>query len=109
MPIVILNGDFNFPKMKSWDSSKILSFLDDIQDKESQNREIGSVTQQTKILCDTVQDLYLHQIIKGATRKGNLLDLFFTSDQDIILEHDILANVLFLDHSLCLIHTTISS
>ena len=68
-----------------WDSSEIVSFLDDIQDRETNNLTIGIMSTQTKMLCVTVQDLFLHQIIEGSTRKGNLLDLFFTSDLEIFV------------------------
>ena len=108
-PTIVLNGDFNFPKMKVWDSAEIVKFLDDIQSRELNNQVIGIMSSQTKMLCDTVQDLFLHQVIEGSTRKGNLLDLFFTSDLDIILDQEVIENVLFSDHSLCVVHTLIVS
>ena len=40
-PTIVLNGDFNFPKMKVWDSAEIVRFLDDIQSRESNNQTIG--------------------------------------------------------------------
>merc|ERR1712240_7227 len=87
-PTVIINGDFNFPKMKSWSSTEILSFLDSVNEREAKDLHIGTVPKQTKILCDLIQDLYLHQIIEGNTRKNNLLDLFFCSDLDTIVSHE---------------------
>ena len=56
-----------------------------------------------------IQDLYLHQIIDGHTRKNNILDLFFCSDTDIIVNHEKLENVLFSDHALCIVNTLIAS
>ena len=47
--------------------------------------------------------------MKGSTRKGNPLDLFFTSDLDIILDQEVIENILFSDHSLCVINTLIVS
>ena len=107
MPTVILNGDLKFPSMKSLSLVEILSFLDNLQDREARDMHIGTVTLQTKLLCNIVQDFYLHQIIEGHTRKRNLLDLFFYSDQYIILEHEIIDNVLFLEHTPCVIKTLI--
>ena len=98
-PTVIINGDFNFPKMKSWSSTEILSFLDNINDRETKDLHIGTVPKQTKILCDLIQDLYLHQVIEGSTRKSNLLDLFFCSDIDTIVNHEVIENILFIMQS----------
>ena len=53
-PTMIINGDFNFPSMKSWSSLEILSFLDNIIDRENKDLHIRTVTKQIKILCDLV-------------------------------------------------------
>ena len=55
-----------------------------------------------------MQDLYLHQIIQGHTRENNLLGLFFCNDLDINTGHNKIENVLFSDHTLCLINTLIA-
>ena len=107
LPTIIVNGDFNFPTMKSWSSNEILTFLDKIHEREDR-ANIGTVTLQNKLLCDLVQDLYLHQIIQGHTRKNNLLDLFFCNDLDIITGHSKIENVLFSNHTLRLINTLIA-
>ena len=70
---------------------------------------IGTVPKQSKILCDLIQDLYLHQVIEGRTRKSNLLNLFFCIDLDTIVNHEIIDNVLFSDHAICIVNTLIAT
>ena len=35
---VIINGNFHFPKMKSWSSTEILSFLDSVNEREAKDQ-----------------------------------------------------------------------
>ena len=108
-PMISLNGDLNFPMMKSWSYDEICTFLENIYNRESNESNIGSVKQQTKLLCELVEDLFLEQKIDGATRKNNLLDLQFTNDPDLFLDHEILENVLFSDHCICILNTNLES
>ena len=48
-------------------------------------------------------------MIEGSTRKNNLLDLFFCSDLDTIVSHEVIENVLFSDHAICVINTLIAT
>ena len=45
----------------------------------------------------------------GPTTRRDLLDLMFCNDQEFICGKDIMDNVLFSDHSLCIIGTKILS
>ena len=43
----------------------------------------------------------------GQLEKNNLLDLQFTNDQELSLDHEILENILFSDHCICILNTNL--
>merc|ERR1712240_237442 len=104
-PIIIFTGDLNFPSMKSWDHLEISKFLENVHNRKENNCIIGPVPTQTKILCEFTQDYYLSQFIEHATRKNNLLDLVFTNNIDCLISQEIIDNVLFSDHVMCVVNT----
>lgn len=63
-PLILL-GDFNYPDV-SWDS-------------------LCTESHKSKQLCDMIFECNLTQLVSSLTHvKGNILDLFFTSDENLV-------------------------
>ena len=91
-PTIVLNGDFNFPII-NWSSLSIYG---------------GSAADraQSESLLRLMEEYTLQQLVKTATRGTNILDLFLTNNEELIVglrtEDTILS-----DHRLVIIETTL--
>ena len=83
-------GDFNFPFIK-WSNYNINDFSDD---KEI----ISEEKQQAVKLLEFSENFFLDQYIKTATRNGNILDLVFTNNHELIKDYNIIINKKLSDH-----------
>lgn len=92
-PTLIITGDFNLPII-DWS-------LDLIKGGSSSDRS------QALHLQAFVQDFFLTQIITMPTRQNNILDLFFTNNEDIIYNYEVDITNLS-DHNLIKIFTKIN-
>ena len=106
-PKIIINGDFNFPTMKGWSGSDIDDLINHIEIREKSGKSLSEVKIQAKDLAELAQTNFLEQHIKDPTRKTNILDLFFTNDQDMIITQEFIENVITSDHTLNIMTTNI--
>ena len=93
-PTVIINGDFNLPNA-NWDEPSIYG---------------GTLADrlQANALFNLVDELILKQIVNSATRGRNILDLFFTNNEEIISNLRVEDTVMS-DHRLLMIETTLEN
>lgn len=91
LPEVILCGDFNFPSIHWPEGTVAGGTLDD--------------QAQAKLLLDFTDKIFLTQQITKPTRAHNILDLFFTNNQDAIETYKV-EKTIVLDHSLITINMT---
>ena len=102
---IFFNGDFNFPNMGNWSELHTTSFLDTIIASFDKGNTLSSTNTQIKTLYDFSESWLLTQTINENTRKNNILDLFFTNDENAVLNSEIIHNVSFSDHNLVKIYT----
>lgn len=93
-PTLIITGDFNLPII-DWSTDSI-------------NGGSSSDRSQALHLQSFVQDFFLTQVITTPTRQNNILDLFFTNNEDLIYNHDVFTTNLS-DHNIIKITTNINS
>ena len=89
-PTVLITGDFNLP-MIDWTTENISATL-------------GDLREQAMALLEFKNKWFLQQIIQEATRLENILDLFMTNDDRIIMNAHVRDTILS-DHRLLLIRT----
>ena len=75
LPNIIFTGDFNFPTV-DWNSESVI---------------VGGAGYrlQAESLIQFARNLCLQQFIEIPTREENILDLFFTNNEDIVQEYDV--------------------
>ena len=83
-------GDFNFPFLK-WTSKNNDDFIND-------ETIINDEKLQAKKLLKFAEDFFLEQYVKRATRNGNILDLVFTNNHELIRDYNIIINKKLSDH-----------
>ena len=88
---IIIAGDFNLPII-DWKTGKIKG---------------GTRVQarQAEELLELSQEFFLNQCINKPTRLNNILDLFFTNNEDFILKTQLEAPTIMSDHNLQCITT----
>ncbi|KAK3879590.1 hypothetical protein Pcinc_015877 [Petrolisthes cinctipes] len=69
-PTVVMNGDFSLPIIK-WESLEVYGGSADAR-------------QQAKLLLDFANEFMLIENITQPTRGDNILDLFFTSNEELL-------------------------
>ena len=89
---LILCGDLNFPNIK-WPTTVIQG---------------GSLMlrQQAQALLDFFGEFFLQQLIEEPTRENNILDLFATDDDQLVLRYEVRTKSNISDHNLVKITTT---
>ena len=98
-PLVVMNGDFNFSNMRSWNIEEINDLRDSTDNRISAGRAIASDREQELLLCDTMDKWFLSQCMVEATREKNVLDLFLVSDHEIVRDIKVVTNVKLSDHT----------
>ena len=93
LPTVLLTGDLNFPLI-DWQSESVCGGSADMRLSAA-------------ALLSLAGSFCLHQLIDTPTRNSNILDLFFTNDDDIIHGHVIKPTNLS-DHNIIEITTNIN-
>ncbi|KAG0702581.1 hypothetical protein GWK47_025060 [Chionoecetes opilio] len=91
MPDIILCGDFNFPCIK-WPEGTVSGGT--LEDQA-----------QAKILLDVTDKAFLTQQLQKLTRVNNILDLFFTNNQDSVRSYRV-EKTIFSVHNLITINTS---
>ena len=107
-PKIFINGDFNFPSMSNWNDTITTKFLDTLIDSYDNGKSLSVLNKQIKILYDFIEEWLLFQKIHENTRKNNILDLFFTNDEDSVINTEIINNVSFSDHNLVKLYTDLN-
>ena len=90
----ILAGDFNFPSIK-WVSPNQTSFIP----------VDGTLNSQSKKLVEVTEDCFLFQFIGESTRKGNILDLVFSNNENLI-QNIVIRETYLSDHDIIEISST---
>ena len=90
MPDIILCGDYNFPGVK-WPEGMVLGGT--LEDQA-----------QARVLLDVAEKAFLTQQLTTPTRLTNILDLFFTNNQDAVSDYKV-EKTIFSDHNLITINT----
>ena len=87
---VLITGDFNLGNLHEWDDAFISEYVKKVKDRRENDEFIGSDTNQAANLIDFSKKWNLTQMVKNNTRDGNILDLIFTNNSDMICEisHD---------------------
>ena len=88
---IIIGGDFNLPII-NWKTKKVSGGA------REQSRQAEDLMQ----ICD---EFFLNQCISEPTRLNNILDLFFTNNEEIILKTQVEARTIISDHNLQVITT----
>ena len=91
-PNLIVCGDFNFPRT-DWEAGETTGGH-------------GEERQQASLMIDFGEDLMLNQLIDGATRGENVLDLVFVNNEDLILNVNIIDTVMS-DHRILILKTVL--
>ena len=103
-----MNGDFNMRDMRYWSENEIRTHLEKINNRENNGSVIGSTPVQIKLLCEMVQEHFLHQVIKHNTRKNNLIDLVFCNDDELFHDQTVMENILLSDHNIIILKINIT-
>ncbi|KAK3895489.1 hypothetical protein Pcinc_000831 [Petrolisthes cinctipes] len=91
-PTVIINGDFNLPNV-NWTTTNVYGGT-------------SSGRLQANILFSLSEQIFSKQVINIPTRQNNILDLFFTTNEELI--NDIHAEqTLMSDHKVLVVNTTL--
>ena len=106
-PIVLFNGDFNFPFMGTWTEDKITKILDLYSTRTENGSQIASDNLQALELINFSSNNFLSQVVSDPTRKNNTLDYIFTNEPDAIFNQEVIINSLISDHNLLEVSTTI--
>ena len=94
LPTIVLTGDLNFP-MIDWESEVVRGGLNDVQI-------------QATALLDLTREYCMNQYIRIPTRGNNILDLFFTNNDELIHEYTVDKNAIS-DHNIITISTNIKT
>ena len=88
---LVLTGDFNMPII-SWSTREMSG---------------GTLSLQTQaeVLLEFVDDFYMDQYVREPTRGANILDLFFTNNEDLVLKIEVQPPTLLSDHQLMIVTT----
>ena len=86
---VLMLGDYNFPFIK-WPEGSIYT---------REQEQMSSEKEQGRLLVEWTNDNFLEQIIVTPTRKENILDLVFTSSENIVAGYEMIINNVFSDHN----------
>ena len=85
-PKIFFNGDFNFPTMESWNDRVITNFIDIMINSYDKGKLLSVTNNQIKTLYECTETWLLTQKICENTRNNHILDLFFTNDENSILD-----------------------
>ena len=88
---IIVAGDFNLP-IVDWQTKKISGGTRDVQ-------------RQAEELMALCEEFFMNQCINKPTRQNNILDLFFTNNEDLILKIHVDSPTIISDHNLQCITT----
>lgn len=94
LPNIILTGDFNFPII-DWETEVVQGGSTDAQ-------------LQAAALLDLAENYCMNQYIRVPTRGKNILDLFFTNNEELVHEYTVDPTTMS-DHNIILMTTNIKS
>ena len=89
-PTICMTGDLNMPSMKSWEIETIEDMTSNSNAREINNKSISEDKEQIMELVSFTQDWSLQQEVKEPTHLGNILDLVFTNNPDMIEEVEVI-------------------
>ena len=92
-------GNFNFPFIQ-WPSRKIYA-------RNQDPTQMASEKLQAQLLLDWADINFMDQFVQTATRKLNILDLFFSNSNSLINSYSTIVNKTFSDHNILKIHMNI--
>ena len=98
-PKIILNGDFNFPLMGGWDEDKVTKLLEQCDKRTENGQNLSKDKIQARMLYDFGNENMMSQFITNPTRKENILDLLFCSDESLVGEQEMIENIIHSDHT----------
>ena len=98
VPSLIVNGDFNFPAMKTWNSNDQASLIDAVSARVNDGLEVAQGKIQMKILNDFCEEQMLSQVLDVATREEAHLDLIFTNSDNLIKDSVVEEHISLSDH-----------
>ena len=97
-PTILISGDFNLGFLNSWDPSQIEAIKGSIDKRSADGKNVAEDKLQAKMLIEFVEEHFLQQHVKEATRKENILDLIFTNNQDLIVKCNQIQHSKLSDH-----------
>ena len=92
VPTIILTGDFNLPRIQ-WPSQTVYAGL--LKDR-----------QQAERLFQFAEEQFLEQLVDKATRNQNILDLFFTNNDELVNDMRV-ENTILTDHRIMILKTNV--
>merc|ERR1712240_27200 len=97
--------------MYEWSEDKINELLNYCTDRNVRGKSLSSDKRQAQELYDFVSRNVMEQFIMEPTyeKSGNILDLFFCSDPNMILNQENLGNIINSDHTFNLMETNIEA
>ena len=87
-PTLVVCGDFNMPHM-TW---------------EAETDGVGGAGRQSSLVAELRDDFFLSQVVNTPTREGNILDLFFVNNEEIIMSVQVVKTIMS-DHCIITVDT----
>ena len=97
-PTILVSGDFNLGFLQNWDS-EIVEAIKAGATFPRDGRSVSEDKKQALHLIEFVEEFFMIQYIKEATRKNNILDLVFTNNIDVITTCQQIINSKLSDHN----------
>ena len=89
-PLLLINGDFNLPKLRTWNEEDVIQAMERGDTSQEANNEME--------LINFTTEHGLSQRVKKTTRYENTLDLIFSSEEELIDNIEKVTNIIISDH-----------
>ena len=93
--------------MDDWCEEKINKLLEHCGKRSDRGNNLSKDKDQAKSLYEFISENVMNQYIVNPTRKNNILDLLFCSDNNIIGDQEMMENIIHSDHTFNFVETSL--